>query len=365
MLTPDVRYRIHSCCSITDCSPDSAISLTSGAAFSGVNSSVAWDYFHTNSVDKDDQGNYLVSARHMSTVYKINGTTGEIIWRLGGKQSDFDMPPDAEFAYQHDARFRYRSTDGNSEIISLFDNAARSNGHRGGGMDSIRDYSTAKVLKLDLTNMRATVLHSLSSPDKLLAPSQGNVQFLPNGNIFVNWGQAGVVTEYRASDSEPIFNARIDSDPIGFGVQSYRGFRFEWKGYPNESPALAALQNTDGSHSVTAYVSWNGDTETAAWRFYAVQAPSKGVPANRRSQRLLGDSKRVSFETSFTFSLDDFTPKESVMVFAEAIDHNGKILSCTDTTEIYTDVQRVASSGKKPGYGINKSLMNQLPLGEL
>ena len=47
-----------------------------------------WEYFHANAVDIDNDGNFLVSARNTSTIYKINRATGKIMWRLGGKKSD-------------------------------------------------------------------------------------------------------------------------------------------------------------------------------------------------------------------------------------------------------------------------------------
>lgn len=36
-------------------------------------SDTAWDWFHLNSVDKNDAGDYLISGRHTSTVYKLSG----------------------------------------------------------------------------------------------------------------------------------------------------------------------------------------------------------------------------------------------------------------------------------------------------
>lgn len=40
-------------------------------------------------------GNYLVSMRGPSTIYYISASTGEIIWRLGGKNSNFTMGTNA------------------------------------------------------------------------------------------------------------------------------------------------------------------------------------------------------------------------------------------------------------------------------
>src|SRR5215212_8482154 len=59
------------------------------------------DYFHINSIDVDHDGNLLVSGRRTSAVYKIDRESGEVIWRLGGKKSDFEMGEGARFAYQH------------------------------------------------------------------------------------------------------------------------------------------------------------------------------------------------------------------------------------------------------------------------
>ena len=53
---------------------------------------------HINSLDKDEHGDYLVSGRHVSTVYKIAGLNnpdglkpGSIIWRVGGLRTDFPI----------------------------------------------------------------------------------------------------------------------------------------------------------------------------------------------------------------------------------------------------------------------------------
>src|SRR5919198_2103792 len=43
------------------------------------------DYFHINSVDEDDDGNFLISARNTHAIYKVNRGTGAVMWRLGGK----------------------------------------------------------------------------------------------------------------------------------------------------------------------------------------------------------------------------------------------------------------------------------------
>ena len=63
-----------------------------------------WDYLHLNSIDVLPDGNLLVRVRHTFALYKLDRKTGKVIWRLGGKRSDFDMGPGTQFAWQHDGR---------------------------------------------------------------------------------------------------------------------------------------------------------------------------------------------------------------------------------------------------------------------
>ena len=77
-----------------------------------------YDYFHINSIEPEANGNFLVSARNTHTLYEIDRKTKKILWRLGGKKSDFKMGPGTNFEWQHDAR---RQADG---TITMFDNGA-------------------------------------------------------------------------------------------------------------------------------------------------------------------------------------------------------------------------------------------------
>jgi hypothetical protein len=131
---------------------------------------------------------------------------------------------------------------------------------------------------------------------------------LPNGNVFVNWGQAGAITEFDSESGQVLFHAYLDSEPEGQLVQSYRGFRLNWIGTPAAEPAITAVR-TDEELSV--YVSWNGDTETKLWKFYDATDRSK----------LLGESFRTSFETKFAWKGNPVD-----RIFAEAIDSSGKAL---------------------------------------
>ncbi|KAJ4163247.1 hypothetical protein LMH87_004988 [Akanthomyces muscarius] len=304
---------------------ESVISLSSGYAGGGLNSTDAWDYFHLNSVEKDHHGDYLISGRHTSTVYKIDGKTGEIIWRLGGRNSNFSVPSETAFGFQHDARYLAdQPSDAHIHYISLFDNAARSKGHQGNDTDSVHERSSAKILRLDTKTWQASVVKSVSSPDGLLALSQGNAQTLSNSNIFVGWGQAGAVTEFRERDDKPIFHAYLDSGDIGYGVQSYRAFRFPWKGYPQETPAIVALLDESHSGGTSVHISWNGDTETATWKVYATSPSCTSSSWKWWScqARLLQEAKRAGFETVVHVA-DEAVASGLSTVYAEAFNAEG------------------------------------------
>ncbi|OTA61618.1 hypothetical protein K449DRAFT_351635 [Hypoxylon sp. EC38] len=321
--------------SLDHVSPDEAIlPINPGQAGSGFNSSDAWDYFHINSVDKDSDGNYLISARDACSVHKINGTDGSIIWKLNGKDSSFKVPKEAEFCFQHHARF-ISQHDG-VEIISLYDNSAHGTEHAGGSEVHTAPTSSGKIIKVNTTSWEAELVQAFFPPDDLLSKSQGSTQTLPNGNVLVNWGSSGAVTEYLP-DGTPIFHSYFDSGYLGLGVENYRAFRYNWTGLPNEEPAIVALK---GEKGVTAYVSWNGDTETKAWRFYA-------VTDEFGSREFLGEAERTSFETSLHVSNVNVGA-----ISAEAIDAHGKSLR---NTGIALVEQEIKPAGKPVTLGLPES----------
>jgi hypothetical protein len=130
------------------------------------------------------------------------------------------------------------------------------------------------------------------------------------------------MTEFRP-DGTPIFHAYMDSGLLGEGVQNYRAFRYNWTGLPTEEPAIVAEKTSSGT---AVHVSWNGDTETAVWRFYAV--------TDRYESRLyLGEAPRRGFETKFVFHGPDY-----VQVLAEAVSDTGRVLRTTQVVSLHEEV---------------------------
>ncbi|KAJ5713970.1 uncharacterized protein N7483_011151 [Penicillium malachiteum] len=293
--------------------------------WSGRSALDAYHYFALNSIDKDDQGNYLISSRHCSAIFKISGTNGNIIWQLGGRQgSDFQIPSNLEFAYQHHARFRYRSPDGSIERISFLDNA---------NSDAQPHHFTGRVsriryIELNHTTKSISEIWTYPAPDDLIAVAQGSLQFLPNGNAFVNWGSAGAITEY-SENGTILFHAYLDSYPSEY-VHSYRGFRSNWTGISSEEPAVLAFKLQ--SQGLMMWVSWNGDTETKAWRFY--------LQDSRSSQKVnvLGTQSRKGFETRFQSNLDQSLEEfQKYFIVAEALNSSGHVIGRSRPVKIQDD----------------------------
>jgi hypothetical protein len=83
--------------------------------------------FHCNSIDVDPKnGNLLVSARNMNSVFYIERPSGKVLWKIGGRSASVDgatyIPVTDPFYQQHDARIvSWSSNCGGSGQISVFD----------------------------------------------------------------------------------------------------------------------------------------------------------------------------------------------------------------------------------------------------
>ena len=268
-----------------------------------------------------------MSARDACSIHKVNGTSGEIIWRLAGKKSSFALGRGVDFCFQHHARWLPHDEGADIEIISFYDNSAHGTEHGDGHEVHTAPTSSGKVVRLNTTSWEATLVSVFFPPDDLLSKSQGSTQILPNGNALVNWGSEGAVTEF-SPDGTAIFHAYLDSGFLDDGVENYRAFRFNWTGLPSEDPAIIALSNDDGTTDI--YVSWNGDTETLKWRFYTLEPDQEG---GFGPKTYLGEVERKSFETSLRVK-----GTTVLAASAEAIDAKGRILRSTAVSSVQPKV---------------------------
>jgi Arylsulfotransferase (ASST) len=213
---------------------------------------LTYDYFHINSINFDTDGDLLVSARGTSTVYKLDRDTGKIIWRLGGKRSDFALGSGARFTGQHDAAAA------GPNMIRLFDNGTD-------GANQQEPRSRVIWIQLNQAAHTAELAKQITHPNPILAQSQGNAQPLDNGDTLVGWGSTGHFSEF-----DPNGNLLFDAQLLGH--DNYRAYRYSWNGEPDTPPTAAASR---GPRTTTIHAIWNGATQVAQWQIRAGRTKNK------------------------------------------------------------------------------------------
>jgi Arylsulfotransferase (ASST) len=251
-----------------------------------------YDYLHINSIQPLADGSLLVSARHTWALYKLERGTGNVIWTLGGKRSDFHMGPGAQFFWQHDA------VQVSDQVVTVFDNGTNGPIHteqQGRGLE----------LAVDESRRTASVRHAYTTAERLLPGAMGSVQILRSGHVVVGWGVKSLTTEFTADGT--VLSAAALPD----GIYSYRGLRLPWTATPHHAPAVAAARDQQ-SGTIVLYASWNGATNVASWE---VNAGSE-----HNHLRPVGIARRHGFETVI--------PLQSQIRFASVtpIDRAGKRL---------------------------------------
>jgi hypothetical protein len=211
-----------------------------------------WDFFHLNSIAPDPwgDGNLLISSRNTWAVYEVNGQSGAVQWRIGGKKPSFRMGSGTGIAYQHDARWQPDHT------ITIFDNGAVPKAHA---------YSRAIHEQIDFNHRTVKLLSRDVRTPAILSGSQGNNQVLANGDWFVGWGESPYFTEFNAA-GQTVFDAHLP-----YPAQVYRSYRFEWNAVPAAVPSIALKA---AGAATTVYASWNGATGVRSWRVLAGATPA-------------------------------------------------------------------------------------------
>ncbi|KIK62497.1 hypothetical protein GYMLUDRAFT_242661 [Collybiopsis luxurians FD-317 M1] len=267
-----------------------------------------WDYFHINSIQKQDDGNYLISSRQCHALYLVH-PSGDIIWRMGGKKSDFVLPKGIEFSWQHHARIHNHST------VSLFNN---------GAANWVEDLPFAQgfLLKFDYNNVDKEVsIKNIRNPfNRKPSASRGSVQFLENGESIVGWGSVSYFSQHDAN-GEIKWSAQFSPSQNDFGA--YRVFLHNWVGRPTIPPSMQ-ISNTSTSKNITVYAWWNGATEVSAWKLFGFTASTPSAPT------FLDAVSKVDFESTLRYN-----GEEGYETFrVAAIDANGEILAYSDAASL-------------------------------
>jgi len=229
-----------------------------------------FDYFHINSIAVDPtDANLVVSARNTWAVYKVHRTSGRVLWRLGGKKSDFAMGGGTPFAWQHHVTPLADGT------LTVFDD---------GAFPPVEPQSRALHLAVDEKSRSVSLIHAFEHPARLLAQNQGSIQLLPGGGAVVGWGSEPYFSEYAANGGL-VVDGRFPTNG-----QSYRAFRARWVGSPTARPAIAIEPDDSGGYTI--YASWNGATEVASWQALSGDSAVDLSP--------VGSVPKAGFETAMT-----------------------------------------------------------------
>jgi len=213
------------------------------------------DYAHCNSIDQDADGNLLISCRNLDECTKISRTTGEIIWRLGGKlcrnnQFRFVNDPLEGFTFQHDFRRV-------GQNYFVFDNA---NNH-------VPPIPRAVEYRIDETAKTATLVWEYRYMSPVKDSHQGNIQRMSNGHTLINWGGSfWEDSDVRITEVTPDDKVAFQMDFGKNRYKTYRAFRSDWHGQA-KVPYLVVEQNPDANVVILTYNVF-GTKEYPAYNIY-------------------------------------------------------------------------------------------------
>jgi Arylsulfotransferase (ASST) len=136
-----------------------------------------YDLVHWNSIQPVGSDSVIASFRHLDAVYKIDKSTGAIVWKLGGTSRPASLnvigdPLAYTFGGQHDARLLPDGT------VTVFDNRTNLGSPR------------AVRFRIDETAGTATLLQSITDPSVTSSGCCGSARRLGNGDWLINWAEA-------------------------------------------------------------------------------------------------------------------------------------------------------------------------------
>ena len=284
------------------------VSLRDSYEFGAHASGHILDPYHANSISLDAAGNLVVSMRNTDAVYDIDRQTGTVLWTLGGKASSFRQGPGTRTAFQHDAVVQPNGD------LTVFDDGA--------GPPRVHPYSRGIELALDTADHTAKLVKAFDHAPALSANFEGGMQLLPGGDAFLGWGQRPYFSEDDAAGKQ-VFDAHFTVP-----TSTYRAYRLRWSAEPRTRPALAVGSGPDGT--ATAYASWNGATDVAAWRILGGPSSSSLAPVATRPKR--------HFESAMSLPTGDRD------VAVQALSAGGKVLATSPTRAVPAHLAAAAPS---------------------
>ncbi len=169
------------------------------------------DYMHVNSVEIDpSDNNLLISFKALSSIFKVDRQSGDIIWIFGGEGDMFNLSDEQKFLGQHDIRVT-----GPSEFTIFNNNYYGSTSGAASG-----------VMKFTLNEENLSVEQFESYyKSGVVVYSEGSAQELGTGHYLVGWGRTTKETflfsEENLITGEVYFSVGLESSFSVYNVFKY------------------------------------------------------------------------------------------------------------------------------------------------
>jgi Arylsulfotransferase (ASST) len=179
---------------------------------------LGYDISHWNSIEPDGKS-VIASFRNLDAVYKIEKSTGKIIWKLGGKRTPKSLtvkhdPHHYTLGAQHDARLLGDGT------LTVFDNRSKL-GDR-----------TPRAVRYRINRKRgtATLLRSITDPRVRTSNCCGSARRLPNRDWLISWGKHDPIGGYQPDGKRTFLlsfpsNFSYRAEPVPAGALSAQDLR--------------------------------------------------------------------------------------------------------------------------------------------
>jgi Arylsulfotransferase (ASST) len=176
-----------------------------------------YDLVHWNSIEPAG-GSVIASFRTVDAVYKIDKSTGNIVWKLGGTTTPRslavqDDPRSYTFGGQHDARLLPDGT------LTVFDNRS----YLGQAPRAVR-------YRIDEQAGTATLLQSITDPAVSNSDCCGSARRVGGGDWLIDWGLYKPIGGYKPNGEKTFsltFNHTFSyrAEPVPTGVLSAQDLR--------------------------------------------------------------------------------------------------------------------------------------------
>ncbi len=184
------------------------------------------DAIHINSLQRVDEPNcepecdYIVSARHLDSVFRVDRATDKVDWilsgvelpsgtRNAGKRLTILNDPLGGPLRMHDARFI-------NGLLTMYDNRTGTN-----------DPSRVVAYRIDATAGTATLVSEIDHPEGKTSLQLGSLRGTPDNTLMVGWGTTQPIFAEYATSGRELLRIEMTPDDAAFRINKYAPGTFD------------------------------------------------------------------------------------------------------------------------------------------